>query len=163
MKSFFTVTALFCALVFSSHVNAAVSDGTPITQEEMRPLASWVEQATHVKMRALPIAMASGVRLKTMIGLKGSQQARSLAAYLPGQIVVNNIIWDPESIRSQSYLLHELVHHAQLLSGKRYPCTAAKEREAYMLQNQWLKEHGEDEAVDQDWIDDKATCKSKLL
>jgi len=54
--------------------------------------------------------------------------------------------------------VHELVHHAQLLSRKEYPCHAAKEREAYMMQNQWLTEHGESEIVSQEWIDKVSAC-----
>jgi hypothetical protein len=111
-----------------------------------------------VAIPVAPIATASGRTLKTALGLEGVQQARSLAAYLPGQIIINNIIWDPESLRSESYVVHELVHHAQLLSGRQYPCHAAKEREAYTLQNQWLTEHGDEPIVSQSWIDRMSAC-----
>lgn len=149
----------FLAVLFSGALaQAAVPDGTMIGADTLRPLASWVERATGTHIKALPIVMASGIRLKTSLGLEGVQQARSIAAYLPGQIIINNIIWDPESLRSQSYIVHEMVHHAQLLSGKTYACHAAKEKEAYMLQNRWLVEHGEEAMVDNDWINDIASC-----
>jgi len=136
----------------------AVADGTPITSQEMQPLATWVEAQTDVQMPALPIGVASGMQLKTTLGLDGVRQARAVAAYVPGRIVINNVIWDPNDVVSQSYLVHELVHHAQLFSGRIYPCPEAKEREAYTLQNKFLVEHGESPVVDQDWIDDISSC-----
>lgn len=136
----------------------ATAEGTPISPETMRPLAQWVGQQENVQVASLPIAVASGIKLKTALGLEGVQQARAVGAYIPGQIYINNVIWDPSSVMSQSYLVHELVHHAQLLSGKAYPCHAAKEREAYVLQNKWLSEHGEGPVVSQDWIDKISAC-----
>jgi hypothetical protein len=136
-----------------------VSDGTQISPETMKPLAQWVSYQTNVAIPALPIATASGSRLKTTLGLEGVQRARAVAAYIPGQIIINNIIWDPNSLVSQSYLVHELVHHAQLFSGKQYPCPEAKEREAYTLQNKWLVEHGQDPIVSEGWIADISACK----
>src|ERR1700761_2199691 len=147
MKLYRILTLSLLLVAFTGHAYATVTDGTRISNDDLQPLASWVEDAMGMKMKALPITTASLNRLKTSLGLKGVQQARAAAAYLPGQIVISNVIWDPESLRSQSYLVHELVHHAQLLSRKQYPCHAAKEREAYMLQNQWLAEHGEDPIV----------------
>ncbi|MDX2028937.1 MAG: DUF6647 family protein [Alphaproteobacteria bacterium] len=138
---------------------SAVSDGTTIPSETLAPLASWVGQATKVPMVSLPITVASNTRLKSAMGLEGVQQARAMAAYLPGQIVINNLAWDPESLRSQSYLVHELVHHAQLLSGRKYACHAAKESEAYRLQNQWLVEHGLSAITSDQWIAEIASCK----
>jgi hypothetical protein len=150
---------LFFVLVLVSGASrATVEDGTIITKETLAPLADWVTQETGVAIHALPITTASGHRLKTALGLKGVQQARAAAAYLPGQIVINNVIWDPDSLVAQSYIVHELVHHTQLISRKQYPCHAAKEREAYMLQNQWLAEQGQEPIVTQEWIDKISSC-----
>jgi hypothetical protein len=157
----FDITTLFCtmlALANCASENIA-SDGTPISPETLKPLAQWVSLQTNVTMPALPLATASGTRLKNTLGLEGVQRARAVAAYIPGQIIINNIIWDPGSLVSQSYLVHELVHHAQLFSGKTYACPEAKEREAYTLQNKWLVEHGQDPIVNDDWIADISACK----
>ncbi len=158
MKYFLCMVAVTLALFFSAPLQAAVPDGTMISASTLAPLARWVENASHMKIHSLPIVTASGFRLKTSLGLEGVQQARSVAAYLPGQIIINNILWDPESLRSQSYLVHEMVHHAQTLAGKTYPCHDAKERLAYILQNQWLVEHGEDPLYEQSWINDVSSC-----
>ena len=159
MKNIFSTVILAAALFFSISAQAAVSDGTPITNEELRPLAAWVAQATGIKIGVLPIATASGRQLKTSLGLMGAQQARSMAAYIPGRIIVNNIIWDPESDVSKSYVVHEMVHHAQTLSGKHYVCNNAKEREAYELQNRWLAEHGEEPIFSDSWISSMSNCR----
>ncbi|MER2519246.1 MAG: DUF6647 family protein, partial [Bdellovibrionales bacterium] len=137
-------------------------DDTEITSETIAPLASWVEQATQVPIPALPITTASGRRLKAVLSMTGVLNARAAAAYLPGQIVISNIMWDPESLRSQSYLVHELVHHTQLIGRKQYSCAAAKEREAYMLQNRWLEANGEEPLVTQEWIERISSCSAFL-
>ena len=160
MKYFLCIAAVTLALFFSSPAQAAVPDGTIISASVMQPLARWVENASRMKIHSLPIVTASGFRLKTSLGLQGVQQARSVAAYLPGQIIINNIMWDPESPRAKSYLVHEMVHHAQTLAGKTYPCHDAKERDAYILQNRWLVEHGEDPLYSQSWIDEVSACRS---
>jgi hypothetical protein len=154
-----SLLALLSLLALANCADNSVADGTIIPDSTVQPLANWVEQQTGVKMAALPITEASGMRLKTSLGLEGVQQARAVAAYLPGQIFINNVIWDPESIVAKSYLVHELVHHAQLFSGKDYPCPEAKEREAYTLQNKWLVEHGEEPLVDEGWIDNMSQCR----
>ena len=145
-------------MAMSSGVLADSDDATIIPSETVAPLASWVEQATHTHMQALPRTIASSHKLQAALSLDGVQKARAAAAYLPGQIVISNVVWDPDSVRAQSYLVHELVHHAQLISRRVYPCHAAKEREAYMLQNEWLRQHGEEPLVTQEWIDHISSC-----
>jgi len=39
-------------------------------------------------------------------------------------------------------LLHELVHHLQDESGRKFECLALREREAYVLQTAFVKETG---------------------
>lgn len=158
MKYFLCIAAAILTFFFSVESKAAVPDGTMISASTLAPLARWVENASHMKIHSLPIVTASGFKLKTSLGLEGVQQATSVAAYLPGQIIINNVMWDPESLRAKSYLVHEMVHHAQTLSGKKYPCHDAKEREAYILQNQWLAEHGEDPIYSQEWINEVSAC-----
>jgi hypothetical protein len=159
MKNAFRLLPIFALLVLANCAQTGrVSDGTILPPETVKPYANWVQTAMNVDMSSLPITTASGKQLKTSLGLKGVQQARAMAAYLPGRIILNNVAWDSESLRSQSYLVHELVHHAQLISGRHYACNDAKEREAYTLQNQWLIQHGEEPIVDQAFIDKISEC-----
>lgn len=146
------------ALVCSFGASAAVSDGTVIADSALKPLAAWVSQATHVTIDLLPSAVASDKKLQKALHLEDVQHAGAVGAYLSGRLIISNRVWDPNSLEAQSYVVHELVHHAQFLSGRTYPCHAAKEREAYMLQSAWLLEHGLQPIVTQDWIENMASC-----
>lgn len=137
---------------------AAINDGVTISHNDVWPLMEWVEARVGQKVPGLPKVTASGTRLKTALGLHGVQQARAMAAYIPGEVILNHIIWDRNSKQSTSYLVHELVHHAQFFSDKKYACDNAKEREAYELQNQWLAEQGEPPAATERFIDEVSAC-----
>jgi hypothetical protein len=52
--------------------------------------------------------------------------------------------WTGASPAELSVLVHEMVHHLQNLAGLRYECPAAREKLAYLAQDQWLKLHGLD-------------------
>lgn len=148
--------------VSSTPSYAVVEDGTHVDQNDVWPLMEWVEAQTGVKVPGLPTVTASGTRLKTAMGLQGIQQARSMAAYIPGQVIINHVIWDRTSVRSTSYLVHELVHHAQFFSNKKYACNNEKEREAYEMQNKWLAERGEGPIVTERFIKDISSCDSPV-
>jgi hypothetical protein len=49
--------------------------------------------------------------------------------------------WSPLDLFDQSVLLHELIHDAQL-QNRDWACPRAPEREAYLLQDKRLVEHG---------------------
>lgn len=65
----------------------------------------------------------------------GLYDSRSRIVYLPDT-------WRADSLLDRSALLHELVHHVQVVRAMPYPCPAARERLAYELQARWLKENG---------------------
>lgn len=158
MKLFLGLAAL-CGLFWAaSPAHASVDDGTTITPETLRPLARWVERATGMRIKTMPLAIASSTVLKTTLGLQGVQQARSVGAYMPGRIIISSGIYEEDSLRAKSYVVHEMVHHAQLLNHRHYPCHEAKEREAYILQNRWLEEQGEDPIYSEHWIEQIARC-----
>jgi hypothetical protein len=52
--------------------------------------------------------------------------------------------WTGKSAADQSVLVHEMVHHLQNMGGLKYECTGAREKLAYLAQDQWLKAHGLD-------------------
>jgi hypothetical protein len=57
----------------------------------------------------------------------------------------NGTIYLPETFllgRDDYILVHELVHHLQDESGKQFECLAAREREAYVLQTNFVQQHG---------------------
>ncbi len=147
------------ALFITPASHAAVPEGEALSPALVKNAAAWVASAMHIKVPFLPLATASGAQLKNSLGLEGALRARSMAAYIPGRIIVNNTTWDAESVTMQSYLVHEMVHHAQLFAGHKYACNGAKEREAYTLQNRWLQEHGAEPLYDSAFIDNVSRCK----
>lgn len=52
--------------------------------------------------------------------------------------------WRPDDPFDVSILVHELVHFMQDEAGRLYPCPAAREKEAYVAQEEWLKSQGID-------------------
>jgi hypothetical protein len=55
--------------------------------------------------------------------------------YISDRLTFDNLI-------DRSILLHELVHHMQVLDNVRSGCREAEEAQAYKLQVDWLVEHG---------------------
>lgn len=52
--------------------------------------------------------------------------------------------WTGATVAEQSVVVHEMVHHLQNLAGLKYECGGAREKPAYLAQDQWLKRHGLD-------------------
>jgi len=69
------------------------------------------------------------------------------AAYLDGIMFLPDT-FDLQSNENMEKLLHELVHHLQFIEGRRYPCNAAAEREAYDLADLWRAAHDMPPALD---------------
>ena len=67
---------------------------------------------------------------------------------LPRRQIFLVLPWSHDNPVHRSVLLHELVHVVQL-DDRVWPCTGAPELEAYLLQAQYLKEHGIE--ADFDW------------
>ena len=52
--------------------------------------------------------------------------------------------WTGTAPAEQSVLVHEMVHHLQNLGKLKFECPMAREKLAYMAQDQWLKRFGKD-------------------
>jgi hypothetical protein len=52
--------------------------------------------------------------------------------------------WKGETPADLSILVHEMVHHLQNTSRKKYECPGAREQMAYAAQDKWLKLFGRD-------------------
>lgn len=127
------------------------------------PLMQWVNAKMGTRVTSLPSIAVSRERMVALIGNPQRQAALARALYVPNQVVIDEAFWDPTNTRTVSFLVHELVHHAQLYNGRDYPCSNAKEWEAYNLQNLWLAERGMPPAVEQDWIATMATCEKEAV
>ena len=134
------------------------AETTLVPPSFVAPLMQWVSVRMSVPVNALPAVYASRERMVQRIGDPQRQSALARALYVPGEVVIDDQFWDASEPRVVSFLVHELVHHAQLASGRSYACHNAKEWEAYKLQNLWLSEHGLPPAVEEKWIATMADC-----
>ena len=55
-----------------------------------------------------------------------------------------NETWTGATATELSILVHEMVHHMQNLGGLKYECPGAREKLAYIAQDEWLKRSGLD-------------------
>ena len=70
--------------------------------------------------------------------------------------------WTGTTPAELSVLVHEMVHHLQNVNGQKFECPAAREKPAYLAQDQWLKQFGhnleDDFSVDMFTIVIKSAC-----
>lgn len=70
--------------------------------------------------------------------------------------------WTGTTPAELSVLVHEMVHHLQNVNGQKFECPAAREKPAYLAQDQWLKQFGHnlenDFSVDMFTIVVKSAC-----
>src|SRR5262245_17077188 len=88
-----------------------------VSPSELVPLMNWVVAHTNVRVPTLPKVLVSREAMVAKIGDPHRQSALARALYVPGEVVIDDEFWDPSDIRSVSFLVHELVHHAQLYRG----------------------------------------------
>jgi hypothetical protein len=154
-----SLIAFFLCMMFVSPAVAVASD---VPAQFAWPLMQWISVKTGIQVDTLPAINVSRDMMVARIGDPQRQSAMARALYVPNQVVLDDQFWDATDTRKVSFLLHELVHHAQLVSGKKYPCANAKEWEAYRLQNMWLEEKGLAPAVSEEWIATMAACHSPV-
>jgi hypothetical protein len=139
--------------------HAEVPDGTKLSPALVGKLMGWVEQATGYHAPTQPVVMASEEKFQLVMKMKGVHYADARAMYIPGMVILNNTTWEEEDPIQISLLVHELVHHAQLFSKRKYACADAKEYEAYTIQNKWLEQNGQHPFASQMWIDEMSHCR----
>lgn len=150
--------AILALLFVSTPILADVPDGTKVDAALVGKLLAWVERETGYDAPNQPAVVASQEKFNLVMKMKGVHYADARALYIPGMVILDNNRWDEESPQQISLLVHELVHHAQLFSKRKYPCADAKEYEAYTIQNKWLEAQGERPFASQGWIDRMSRC-----
>lgn len=148
----------FLLAMSAGAAQAEVPDGTKIDTGLVGRLLGWVNQETGYQAPSQPVVLASEEKFKMVMKMRGVHYADARAMYIPGMVILDNGSWEEDDPVQVSLLVHELVHHAQLYSKRQYPCAAAKEYEAYTIQNKWLEQHGEAPFASQSWIDRMAHC-----
>jgi len=120
--------------------------GQILDQEMVARFVDWIISKTGWVEKGLPtITFASPAQLnKRYFGKpRGSNgvTVRALYAKQTHTIYLSDA-WNPNNLRDQSYLVHELVHHLQILNKVEVGCDSAYNIRAYQLQFDWLDEHG---------------------
>lgn len=145
--------------VASGSARAEVPDGTKVDAALVGSLLGWIEKQTGYHVPNQPSVVASQEKFQMVMNMNGVHYADARAMYIPGMVILDNESWEADDPVQLSLLVHELVHHAQLFSKRKYACSDAKEYEAYIVQNQWLEAHGEKPFASQAWIDEMSTCR----
>lgn len=146
------------AVTDATYSGPGVPDGTPIDPILVKELLAWVSVQSGYQPPAPPVVIASREKFVQLMRKTGARLSNARAMYIPGMVVLDNNSWDAQDPMQLSLLVHDLVHHAQLFSGKTYPCRAAKESEAYTLQNKWLAERGAGFFASDAWIERMSQC-----
>jgi hypothetical protein len=56
--------------------------------------------------------------------------------------------WSGATPAEVSMLVHEMVHHLQNVGNIKYECASAREKPAYLAQDQWLHDFGKNLATE---------------
>lgn len=119
------------------------------TQQLVAELSAWVaeELGLDAPVPPPPIRFVPRARLPEIAEeLSGHAAAgrEFLALYLiPTQEILLSTGWDPTSHRDRSVLVHELVHHADAVTGWESACPGEREKRAYEAQSVFLAETGD--------------------
>jgi hypothetical protein len=134
------VGATASALIAATH---AMSETSEIAVSLAGPMIEWIAAKTDLRSNEHPnITFVTAEWMASRLGQK-SMVATPEALYGSATLTVYLLEeWSPANIRHQSILLHELVHHLQILNGAAVSCPAQYNGLAYELQLEWLREHG---------------------
>ncbi len=111
--------------------------------------AAWVADALEVPVpEVLPQIVISTprhmARLRFGDDFTEDRADRVLALYDSARQVIHiPATWTGTEPVEMSVLVHEMVHHFQQVNGMSFPCPAAREKQAYDVQQAWLERHGE--------------------
>lgn len=133
---------------------AATRGGAAVRNADLSPapphLWDWVrlEMGLHAATPPPMMAVVSPAELFLIrhgraVRLDGDLEVHGLYDREGGRILLA-APHDPADPLSQSIVVHELVHHAQAVTGRTFACPAEAEKQAYGLQEKWLRGFGHD-------------------
>ncbi|WP_162937834.1 DUF6647 family protein [Indioceanicola profundi] len=136
-----------------------------LSPDTYRLQLAWVADQLAAPVPEMPKILISRAALyehtnTQMIHASLDRRSTIQAAYVPGLIILDQAGFDEGSSWDMGFLIHELVHHVQHMSGRIYPCPAAREREAYQLQNEWLVMMGHAPAFSDGFISQNSRCRN---
>ena len=107
--------------------------------------SAWIVAQTGLTMVEPPrVEFVGQVRMSEIAhgpAISPNPQLRALYSQKVSTIYLRSN-WSEISLRDQSELVHELVHHFQNAHALKYQCGAEREKLAYELQIAWLREQG---------------------
>lgn len=127
--------AAFCAILLFLPPHAGSPD------PDLAAISRWVSQQTGLRQpSAMPkLLYESSAELAS----RRSSGRETVALYEPSTATIHVAEdWRSGSVAAQSVLVHEMVHHLQRESGRRYACPEEQEEQAYAAQDAWLALHG---------------------
>ena len=137
--------AVFVGTTASTLIAAtpAMSETSAIADALAEPMIEWITAKTELLSYEHPnIMFVTAEWMASRLG-QSSMMATPEALYGSATRTVYLLEeWSPQNIRDRSVLLHELVHHLQILNEAAVSCPAQYNRLAYQLQFEWLNEHG---------------------
>ena len=103
-------------------------------------LLAWVGAETGLTVPAPPpVVLVPEARMLELAA--GSSDVKAMYMRDEGTIYLRDD-WGIADLRCRATLLHELVHHVQIVNRVPVACPAEREREAYRLTLKWLREQG---------------------
>ena len=160
------VRAVVVLVLAYASVPAVAEPPSEAFQKRVQELARWI--AAHSDYPATLKQAPNFVFLPPDIirhSFSGSSMGYSSQSNSVQAAQLRGAIYLPDSFelgRDDYILLHELVHHLQEESGKRFACMEAREREAYVLQTKFVEETGKGE-VPNDMFMLMLRCDVRLL
>jgi hypothetical protein len=127
--------APFDALLMSVAAWVAEDRGTAVP-DEMPRLVLLPRQRMIQTFDAARQPRADGRSRGETSDLLAFYNMRTRTIYMPSD-------WTGEDPAELSILVHEMVHHFQVVEDESFPCSGARERDAYAAQGRWLAQHGE--------------------
>ena len=140
------VVVFLCALSFTAGASPVAPERPEGFERRMDELVRWIAANSDYR--------ASVGNLPVIVFLPPEQIRHAFSGSGMGYrsetssvraALTNGTIYLPDTFtlgRDDYILVHELVHHFQEESGKRFACLAEREREAYLLQTKFVHEHG---------------------
>ena len=123
--------ALLTAIVVWLSANFSISANFDLPHIEYASQTKMLEMRFHEAHSAAQSVNVIG-RLPDVVAIYDDQR----------QTIVLPEGWTGTTPAELSVLVHEMVHHLQNVNGQKFECPAAREKPAYLAQDQWLKQFG---------------------
>lgn len=130
---------------FLTEISAWLVANFGLTAAHEHPKIVFVSKVKLATMRRQDQLLSEGSFRQTDVSspVETAGQRDVVALYDNAQrTIVLSDDWDGSTPAQQSVLVHEMVHHLQNVGNIRFECPMAREKTAYVAQDEWLKRFG---------------------